>query len=278
MLPLTKRHLAAALFSVVALGASSGGRAEPASLNTPGGQELALTVSSYLYEEPDINVSLTGDKFGLNQTGTALLMSDWFLREEVRLAYGQVEYSGSGIQSGAPDWYGEFRGMVGRDFQVRTVVLSPYAGFGYRYLYNDVRGYSNTGSAGYRRESNYYYLPLGVTHRMQLGEGGVLATTVEYDYLLWGRQVTRLSDLIGQNGIVSASDTTNRQHRGYGLRLGAMYEMGDWGFGPFVQYWDIADSEVTTQIMTDAMGPARVRLLEPKNRTTEYGMRLMFRF
>ncbi len=276
-LPLTKTQIAAVCFAVAALGVASGSRAETSGLHTQRGNELSLSVSSYLYEEPDINVSLAGDKFGLNYTGTSLLQNDWFLREEARFSYGQVEYAGSGIQSGAPDWYGEIRGLAGRDIELRTVVLSPYAGFGYRYLYNDVRGYSNTGSAGYRRESNYYYLPLGIAHHMRMGDG-VLATTVEYDYLLWGKQVTRLSDLIGKNGIVSASDTTNRQNKGYGVRLGMMYEMGDWGFGPFFHYWNIADSEVTTQVMTDALGPALVSLLEPRNTTTEYGMRLMFRF
>ncbi len=254
------------------------GHAEPASIYTRNGNELSVTGSSYLYEEPTLNVSMTGDKFGLNHTGTLQLKNDWFLKEDVRFAYGKVDYVGTGIQSGAPDWYYEVRGLLGRDVQVSSVVLSPYIGFGYRYLFNDVRGYSSTGSAGYRRESNYYYMPLGVTHRLQMKDQAVLSTTVEFDYLLWGEQLTRLSDLIGQGGFVNAADTTNRQRSGYGLRLNMMYEMSDWGFGPFIHYWNIADSDVTYQVMTDALGPALVSLREPKNQTTEYGFRVMFRF
>jgi hypothetical protein len=272
------KHINTLLFVLAGWGVASATHAESASIYTRNGNEFALTGSSYLYEEPSLNVSTTGDKFGMNHTGTLLLNSDWFLKEDVRFAYGQVDYAGSGMQLGVPDWYGEVRGLLGRDVQVRSVVLSPYVGFGYRYLFNDLRGYSSTGSAGYRRESNYYYLPLGVTHRMEMQDQAVLSTTVEFDYLLWGVQLTRLSDLIGHNGVISASDTSNRQHSGYGLRLNMMYEMSDWGFGPFIHYWNIGDSEVTTQVMTDAFGPSMVRLQEPKNQTTEYGIRVMFRF
>ncbi len=273
-----KNHVASVLFILASFAVAPFSHAESASIYTRNGNELALTGSSYLYEEPAINVSMTGDKLGLNHTGTLLLEGDWFFREDVRFAYGKVDYAGSGIQSGALDWYSDLRAMLGRDVQLRSVALSPYIGFGYRYLSNDVRGYSSTGSAGYRRESNYYYLPMGVTHRLQMRDRAVLSTTAEFDYLLWGRQMTRLSDLIGHNGIISASDTSNRQNSGYGLRLSMMYEMDDWGFGPFINYWNIADSEVTTQVMTDAFGPALVSLQEPKNQTTEYGIRLMFRF
>jgi hypothetical protein len=44
----------------------------------------------------------------------------------------------------------------------------PYAGLGFRYLYNDLRGTSSTGAIGYRRESHYFYVPLGVTLRVPL--------------------------------------------------------------------------------------------------------------
>ncbi len=272
------KHINTLLFVLAGWAVASATHAESASIYTRNGNEFALTGSSYLYEEPSLNVSTTGDKFGMNHTGTLLLNSDWFLKEDVRFAYGQVDYAGSGIQSGAPDWYGEVRGLLGRDVQVSSVVLSPYIGFGYRYLFNDLRGYSSTGSAGYRRESNYYYLPLGVTHRMEMQDQAVLSTTLEFDYLLWGEQLTRLSDLIGHNGVISASDTSNRQHSGYGLRLNMMYEMDDWGFGPFIHYWNIADSEVTYQVMTDCAWAGFGSLREPKNQTTEYGIRLMFRF
>jgi hypothetical protein len=252
--------------------------AASASIETRGGNELGLTFSSYSYEEPAQSVSITGNKLGVNHAGTLLLKNDWFIRDDLRFAYGQVDYSGSGVQLGAPDWYYEVRGLLGRDFQLENTVYSPYAGFGYRYLFNDVRGYSNTGSAGYRRESNYYYLPLGVTHHFKLQDQAVLSTTLEYDYFLWGEQVTRLSDLIGHSMYTSASDTTNRQNSGYGYRLNMMYEMSDWSFGPFLNVWKIGASEYTIQTMTNATGAKLVKLHEPQNQTTEYGIRVNLRF
>ena len=266
------------MFIIAGCSVASAAWAEAATLKTRSGDEFSLSVSSYTYEEPSIYVSTTGDKFGMNYAGTVALQNDWFVKDDLRFAYGKVDYSGSGVQLGAPDWYYEVRGMLGRDYQVRNVVYSPYIGFGYRHLFNDVRGYSNTGYAGYRRESNYFYLPLGVTQHLEMPDQAVLSTTVEFDYLLLGKQLTRLSDLIGQGGMVSASDTTNRQNSGYGLRLSMMYEMSDWGFGPFIHYWNIADSEITTQVMTDTFGPALVSLREPQNQTIEYGIRAMFRF
>ncbi len=246
--------------------------------NTRSGHEFALTFSAYSYEEPSIGVSTTGDKFGVGHAGTWLLRNDWYFKDDLRFAYGKTDYVGSGVQLGAPDWYYEVRGLIGRDFRVKNAVISPYAGFGYRYLMNDVRGYSNTGAAGYRRESNYYYLPLGVTHLFVLQDGAVLVTTAEYDFFLWGAQVTRLSDLIGYNGYTRAFDTTNRQNNGYGYRLGMLYEMRDWSYGPFVHVWNIERSEYTTQTMTGDKGPEFVRLYEPQNDTVEFGIRANFRF
>jgi len=66
---------------------------------------------------------------------------------------------------------------------------SPYAGFAFRYLYNDLRGTTSTGAIGYRRDSSYFYVPLGVTLRMQLGSDWALAPQVEYKGLIHGVQV-----------------------------------------------------------------------------------------
>lgn len=252
--------------------------AEPAGLYTREGKELGIASFSYNYEEPTLGVTIAGDKLGADYAGTMALNDTWFFRDDLRFAYGKADYNGSGFQAGLPDWYYEFRGLVSRDFRMHDFVLSPFIGFGYRYLFDDARGMSNTGAAGYRRESNYFYVPLGLTHRMGLQYEAVMSTTLEFDYLLWGEQVSRLSDLVGFNGVAGASDTTNRQNSGYGLRLSMIYEAGDLSFGPFLNYWNIAASEVTSQVMTDAMGSALVFLREPKNKTAEYGMRLAFRF
>ncbi len=273
-----KKSVTTLLF-IIGFPVACAAHADSVSIKTQSSNEIGLTFSSYSYEEPSIGVSNTGDKFGLGHIGTLALNNDWFVKDDLRFAYGSINYAGSGVQTGAPDWYYEVRGLLGRDIESGNFVYSPYAGFGYRYLFNDVRGYSNTGSAGYRRESNYFYLPLGVTQHFKLQDQVVLSTTLEFDYFLHGEQVTRLSDLVGHSIYTSASDTSNRQNSGYGYRLNMMFEMSGWSFGPFLNVWKIDSSEITTQFMTDRISGTRlVNLHEPQNQTTEYGIRVNLGF
>lgn len=236
-----------------------------AGVRTSGGHEFGLSVSSYRYEEPSLSMSIKGDKFGVEHFGTMLLEGDWFIKDDLRFAYGDVDYSSpnSGIKSGVTDWYIDTRGFVGRDIQVGTSFFSPFIGMGYRFLFNDLSGYTSTGSVGYRRESNYLYVPIGMTHRFRLHDGEVLATTLEYDYLLRGKQVSKLSD----TRLSGYSDVTNNQYRGFGFRADVMYTMTDWAFGPFIAAWRIDDSN-----LIQGVG------FEPRNRTTEFGLRMKVRF
>ena len=111
-------------------------------------------------------MSSKGSKMGLDLRTTKVLQNQQFIRGDLRYAFGTVDYNGSGSASGEPDWYIEARGLVGKDWLINDAVFSPYTGLGYRYLFNDGRGISSTGYAGYRRESNYFYLPVGIIHRV----------------------------------------------------------------------------------------------------------------
>lgn len=252
--------------------------AEEGSVNTRSGNELGVSISSYVYEEPSLGMSTKGDKFGANHIGTAVLEEDWFVRDDIRFVIGSVDYVGSGYQAGAPDWYAEVRGMLGRDILSGNSVFSPYVGFGYRYLFNDLRGYSSDGSIGYRRESNYLYIPFGVTHRFNLESEGVIATTLEFDMLISGKQISRLSDLVGHAGYSDAQDVTNVQAGGTGFRAEVMYEMDDWAFGPFVNLWRISGSDSVLKPVTQNGVTKWYFFSEPQNRTTEFGMKTRFRF
>jgi len=148
--------------------------------------------------------------------------------------------------------------------------LSPYTGFGYRFLYNDLRGASSTGAPGYRRESNYYYLPLGVIYRQAFNGQSSLTGMLEYDQLLFGRQVSRLSD----TGL-GLSDVTNNQSSGYGLRLGLIYEINAWAIGPYLYYWNIGQSDTAIVYKN---GTPYVYAWEPANNTTEFGLKAVLHF
>ncbi len=247
-------------------------RAESLILTTQTGNDIGLSLSAYQYHEPGI-MSLQGAKMGLDLRTTKALQNDQFIRGELRYAFGAVDYNsnGTGSANGEPDWYIEAMGLFGKDWSINEAVLAAYTGVGYRYLSNDGRGITSTGYAGYRRESNYFYLPVGIIHRMELNDRARLESTLEYDQLLEGKQISSLSD-VG----AGYSDATNNQSSGYGLKLSIMYEGSKWAIGPYVYYWNIGESDVVPEIRNGI--PTGYGLVEPKNDTVEFGLKASQRF
>jgi outer membrane protein W len=237
-------------------------------LLTRRGWEVGAQVSKYHYEEPNFAL-LKGNQGGAVGAYTFTNPNRVYNRIDLRASYGKLEYEsqGTGTASDVPDWIVEARAVIGRDYLVSaSVALSPYIGLGYRYLYNDSRGYSSTGAIGYRRYSHYLYIPVGLTARFRTGERWVVAPTVEYDAFLGGRQYSQLTDTS-----IGFSDASNRQRDGRGYRAYLMLESGHWAFGPWLHYWKIKDSD----IVPIGLGFAG---LEPVNWTREYGVELRYRF
>lgn len=245
-------------------------------LSTTTGSEIGVQISSYRYEE-DINgaffMNLEGKKIGLTAAFTKVYDDNWYLVVDGRYASGNADYSsaGTGTKSANPDSFVDVRMTAGQDIQAGSQLLSPYAGLGYRYLNSDLRGYSTTGHAGYRRTSKYLYLPLGVTHRLRLGGDARLATTVEYDYLIEGVQRSYLTDVPGGG---YTSDLLNLQRNGYGMRLNLAYETSNWSAGVFYHYWNIASSDLGVYTSATLVYTG----YEPHNITKEVGVQLKYRF
>jgi hypothetical protein len=252
--------------AAVLLAASSAAIAQqPDPLATRSGLEVGAQVAGYEYLEPDI-AKLSGNRLGVVGTGTLTGDSGIFGKIDLRESYGRLKYEGSGTMTGVPDLIIEARALVGLDWIGASVSLSPYLGLGYRYLFDDLRGNSSTGFAGYRRLSNYLYAPVGFTTRFRLGEGWVLAPTLEADVFLVGKQISKLSD----TGIAGLIDVTNTQHSGRGHRASLMLEKDRWVFGAWTQYWHIDKSDV----QSTGVGPG----FEPENTTRESGLELRYRF
>ena len=189
-------------------------------LRTRPGWEIGGQLSDYRYEEPGPGVKIWGPRVGVTGAYTYTGASHWFLKVDGRYSYGSLKYEGSGTQDSVPDWILETRAVLGKDFLPRSgVSLSPFAGLGYRYLYNDLRGTTSTGALGYQRYSQYFYAPLGLTSRFHVNGQWVIAPTIEYDYFIKGRQKTQFTDL-GQG----FADANNKQDKGYGYRLSVMAE------------------------------------------------------
>lgn len=268
-----KKTVALGLYAVANLLCAA--QAAGPSLNTTTGGDIGLQASTYRYEEV-VNdrtfMTTQGTKLGVTASGVRALESDdwrgWFVGADGRIAGGYVDYEGSGTKSGVSDNLVEFRVTGGRDFAMNGYVLAGFAGVGMRKLYNDLRGQTSTGATGYRRDSTYLYLPLGVTHRFAWNEQARVSTTLEYDYLLEGSQLSYTTDFGALN------DARNVQRKGYGMRLSSAYEMRQWSFGVFYNYWNIDDSERATYILL----PYLYTVIEPKNSTREFGVAIKYRF
>jgi hypothetical protein len=265
------KKITAVLITIAALVAATTARAESTTLKTQTGNDIGLSLSSYQYQEPGI-MSLKGVKIGLDLHTVKVLQNDQFIRGDLRYAFGTVDYNsnGTGSASGEPDWYIEARVLVGKDWLTNDAVFSPYTGLGYRYLFNDGRGITSTGAGGYRRESNYFYLPIGIIHRRALNDQARLVSTLEYDHLLAGKQISSLSDTgLGFN------DVMNNQSSGYGLKLSIMYEQSKWAIGPYADYWNIGPSDIAPLYQNGILvGGGR----EPQNNTVEFGLKASQQF
>ena len=265
------KKMTAVMLALATSFAASSSHAESQTLQTRTGNEIGLSLGSYRYQEPGI-MSLKGAKIGLDMRVTRELAGGPFLRGDFRYAFGAVDYAsnGTGSASGNQDWYIEGRVLIGKDLLFSRSVYALYTGLGYRYLFNDARGITSTGAAGYRRESNYFYLPVGFDHRLSLNDQARLVSTLEYDHLLAGTQISRLSDAgLGFN------DITNKQSKGYGLKLNVTYERNNWGIGPYAHYWNISQSD--TALLFQNGVPVGIGW-EPNNNTVEFGLKASQRF
>jgi hypothetical protein len=244
-------------------------------LKTQSANQLGLTFSSYTYDEPSLNVKMTALNLGVEYLGTYAFQNDWFVLGQIDYSNGPAKYSGSGTASGIPQYYVNLKAAFGRDFAFDRFVLSPYIGFGYRYLDQALGGViTSTGAAGYDRRSTYNYLPIGVMHRFAVNDNKAkLETTLEYNYLISGNQYSGLAGanpyLVNQN---------NAQNSGYGINLTVLYKQGQWGFGPYYKYWNIADSKTNTNSFVADGFRYTYTVKEPANTTNEFGLKLTYSF
>jgi hypothetical protein len=262
-----------ALGLVIVVNFASAAHADSMTLRTTSGAEIGRQLSSYRYEE-QVNSSFfmsnEGIKLGVTASLTQALPHNWYVMGDGRYAWGHVDYTGSGTKANNRDAILEARLSLGRDLEFGGYVLSPYIGLGIRNLNNDLRGMTSTGASGYRRESSYRYLPIGLTHRFHAGGDSRIATSLEYDYLIEGSQLSRLSDADSRY-----NDPRNTQRFGFGFRMSTSYETMRWSAGVFYHFWSLGDSERGTLTFNGVnIGGA----IEPKNWTNELGVQVKYRF
>lgn len=235
------------------------------SLLTRDGIEIGLQNYWYKYEEKvdgEFFMSNTGNKYGASLSGTKNIGNNYYVIGDIRYATGDVEYKSASGTGDVSDDVAEGRLIIGNETIIDSYLLSSYIGIGYRRLDNDLR---DLGSGGYRRTSQYVYVPIGITHRFLLDDSSRVSTSIEYDYFAWGEQKSYLSDVSPFYATVFG-DIVNKQNKGYGIRLNTTYEMKHWSLGAFINYWKIEDSEINYYF------------IEPKNKTKEIGFQIKYRF
>lgn len=245
--------------------------------------QMGTEISHIKYEEPEF-MEEEGNMRGVvgtysyqgNLPVVPVNLDRCVVKTEGKLSWGQVDYKNSGTMDNIDDFMAEIRGIAGYSFSpCETVKITPYTGIGYRYLNDDSSGkITSTGALGYERESNFVYSPLGVELEKTLNKEWSVGTALEYDYFWFGVQKSHLS-----NVLASLNDIKNNQNSGYGLRgslkVKRRSERFDVVFEPFIRYWNIDDSD--SSIITYS-GTVIGYGYEPKNNSTEYGIRLAVEF
>lgn len=250
-------------------------------------QQIGVSASGYKYTEDQV-MSLKGPLVGLDYAVRFPINHGWFAKGDLHYGRGKVDYESydTGSAKNETTWYLEPRLLTGYDFDLGNHTLSPYTGFGFRYLFHDGRGFTSTNRHyGYRRESRYFYLPIGLAHRWSFSARSSLTTTIEYDYLIEGRQTSELND---GSGIINTSDNAtyvyrealnNDQHTGHGWRGSIMLTFGNWSMGPYAAYWRLSNSNVGQARGVDDVGRGwTIYGIEPKNKTEEAGFKAFYLF
>lgn len=228
--------------------------------------QIAPEVSYYRYEEPGV-MEMDGTLFGVAASYTRYGHTPLF-HLEAAFSGGQVDYDGalqdgtSYRMSGIHDYLFNLRLLWGRPWQTEVWEREFCTGIGYRHLNDN----ASIDPFGYDRESNYFYLPLALRGSRPVKGGWRMGLTGELDILLIGVQVSHLGDVDP-----SLSTQTNVQWPGFGGRASIEFrresENLDLAISPFVQYWWIDESSVSSD-----------GWYEPRNNTLQIGMSLIWRF
>ncbi len=247
--------------------------------------DVGAQYSMYNYREPSV-MKLKGNQWGpwadiylqpAADSGLALMLSGEYNR-------GRLDYdsAGTGSADNMHNYYYDISAkigynlldgkMTGSEERANYSILTPYVGIARRYLNNNgSNAVSTTGHTGYERESRYNYMPIGLYGYFKDDDDSMgFQFQAEYRHFLDGKQNTHLP-LVGGG----TYNVTNKQKEGSGYHLfaGLSFAAGKATsilVGPYYRRWNIKDSEVARI--------GNIGLFEPKNHTTEFGIRLGLKF
>jgi hypothetical protein len=232
---------------------------------------IAPEVSWFHYEEPGI-MEEEGTLYGASVSYTRFykeVFEDRILKLEGGVSAGEVDYDGELLDgtpytiNGNDDILVNARLLWGPLWHTDTWANYFHYGLGYRYLQDD----STHDPAGYRRHSNYLYLPLGVNAYRPLSGDWYVEMGGEIDLLIVGLQISEIPE-----SPTDSSNVKNWQWPGAGARgsveLRHKTDSMDLAVAPFIQYWWLDDSR-----------PSASRTwYEPRNWSLQVGLNVLWRF
>gem|GEM_PF-1126639 len=191
---------------------------------------------------------------------------------EAQWANGKFKQAPDVGPSGIKDYTFDLRGIVGKDLYPSSYVrMTPYFGFGYRYLKDNSEGLDTVVDdftlLGYKRYSHYDYLPFGTDIVFQADPNYSWESKLEYDRMFNGWEVDKLGVLPGYSTLVLDEKSGNGLRAS--LRFNIYLKYCTAYAEAFYRYWNIAKSDSKTDPGAPGFG-----LNEPKNNTQEFGMRI----
>jgi len=220
----------------------------------------------YRYREPSVNPNgplMRGAMYGINFS-YSYDYNDYFLDLEGRFLAGKGKYDGF-LMNGTPSQSSH----MARIFEARILpgvkmnTFDWYTGLGYRFKGDD-RGnirQNNIIVLGYRRKAQYLYIPLGmrVLSYEDVYKDMCLSIRPYLEYDLFIKGVTT-------SAVNNQTKLHLKQTNGFGTKLGVVFRIDQFEITPYLNYWNIETSKIDAGF------------IEPRNTTTELGLKLAYVF
>ncbi len=203
----------------------------------------------YREPDPDVQVDEHADYGSVtgNYTHYMGAMRTVFTAIDGRASYGEDNYKSlSGTDNNIPqmEFDGRLRGGV--SIPSGGAIFSPYVGVGTRYFYDKSKNTVTTlDFFGYDRRILQFYAPVGTTVQFNAGSW-TFSPTVEFDPLLVGK-VNSTACKTAARAMPTSPTPKPAVMAGAGeFMVGQQMQGYRWELGPFVRYWDIKQSNLTT--------------------------------